>query len=570
MMAKVDKQKLHREEQLFAYSSALERGDFETVARILQAAEYDPLLADMLAQINSVYEQDLPRLTPLVNHANNHHEEKLHMTASVTVIPHRPLSSSRTRPSVTLLAAMLAVSLLGGIMLFMRPGNASNMQASVASTASPTATITPTLIPTASPVGANDGVVNYQIVTINTGSPDIRLTVHTEPDVNAHIVTTLPDGKMVTLVAYSDDGQWMHIILPDGSTGWVIGEILSPNPNMLIPSIVPAPVIPIVPSTLEICQGIVGSNGTEVYPRPNDISDAVVLSVLPPNTTVVIMERVSINQDNLTWFFINGGADGSWLPGWVRSDTVIVLNNCPLTITDQAGVAHVEEFTAQHNAELLLTAIATADLLANPTDRAAIEKTLQAQLTGVPFVPSLSAAPMQFTPTPTAYYNNMIGDEQFSLVTIRPAGEIPAGTFVRVTSAYYTGTEWIYQIVDANGAFVNAREADLALASQVVTQLAPTPTFVPTPTLTFTPTPANRCNAIYRGTDGLRVYTRPDGNGTAIGSLPTLTSLHVVRQEPNGDGNLWYLVTAILEGESQITGWIPASEVTVSSGCQLP
>lgn len=44
-----------REKALFKYSSALERGDFETVATVLRDAESDPTLERMILEANEVY-----------------------------------------------------------------------------------------------------------------------------------------------------------------------------------------------------------------------------------------------------------------------------------------------------------------------------------------------------------------------------------------------------------------------------------------------------------------------------------------------------------------------------------
>jgi hypothetical protein len=50
---------LTRESSLFRYSAALERGDFETVAAILQQAEDDAILAQMIFEVNDVYATEL-------------------------------------------------------------------------------------------------------------------------------------------------------------------------------------------------------------------------------------------------------------------------------------------------------------------------------------------------------------------------------------------------------------------------------------------------------------------------------------------------------------------------------
>jgi hypothetical protein len=55
---------LQREKMLYRYSSALERGDFETVAAVLQQAEQDPYLERMVLDIDLAYQEDLQFVRP--------------------------------------------------------------------------------------------------------------------------------------------------------------------------------------------------------------------------------------------------------------------------------------------------------------------------------------------------------------------------------------------------------------------------------------------------------------------------------------------------------------------------
>jgi len=51
--------RLAQENILFQYSAALARGDFDTVAAILERAEADPILAQMIFEVNDVYAEEL-------------------------------------------------------------------------------------------------------------------------------------------------------------------------------------------------------------------------------------------------------------------------------------------------------------------------------------------------------------------------------------------------------------------------------------------------------------------------------------------------------------------------------
>ena len=46
---------LDRERALYRYGSALERGDFDVVSRILEKAEQDPVLEHMILEVNAAY-----------------------------------------------------------------------------------------------------------------------------------------------------------------------------------------------------------------------------------------------------------------------------------------------------------------------------------------------------------------------------------------------------------------------------------------------------------------------------------------------------------------------------------
>jgi hypothetical protein len=50
---------LAREKALYRYSSALDRGDFEAVSSILEEAEADPVLEQMLLEVNEVYQAEI-------------------------------------------------------------------------------------------------------------------------------------------------------------------------------------------------------------------------------------------------------------------------------------------------------------------------------------------------------------------------------------------------------------------------------------------------------------------------------------------------------------------------------
>jgi hypothetical protein len=76
-------------------------------------------------------------------------------------------------------------------------------------------------------------------------------------------------------------------------------------------------------------------------------------------------------------------------------------------------------------------------------------------------------------PTPTALYGSSIG-MGYALITTEPVGPIPAGAQVRIGSAWFDGTDWVYSIVAEDGqTTADARQWQLTYAPPP----APTPTF---------------------------------------------------------------------------------------------
>jgi hypothetical protein len=97
--------------------------------------------------------------------------------------------------------------------------------------------------------------------------------------------------------------------------------------------------------------------------------------------------------------------------------------------------------------------------------------------------PVVSLEP-SMTPTPTAMFGFTMNIPLNHLITKVNVGSIPAGTTVMVSTTQFTGSEYLYQIVTADGRYETARDSQLAYSEKGVTQLFPTPTpyvYVATP-----------------------------------------------------------------------------------------
>ncbi|MFN8375171.1 MAG: hypothetical protein U0694_20135, partial [Anaerolineae bacterium] len=81
-------------------------------------------------------------------------------------------------------------------------------------------------------------------------------------------------------------------------------------------------------------------------------------------------------------------------------------------------------------------------------------------------------------PTPTALFNSEFGMNVYRVVTLVQVGPIAAGTRVRVSSGYYDGFEWVYQIATEDGVFADASASQIAYAPGETPGM-PTPTMTP-------------------------------------------------------------------------------------------
>ncbi|MBN8621283.1 MAG: SH3 domain-containing protein [Anaerolineae bacterium] len=149
-----------------------------------------------------------------------------------------------------------------------------------------------------------------------------------------------------------------------------------------------------------------------------------------PGTTYTIVgvlqattyARVSA-RDTANWLRVDTGNAGS---GWVSGAVVTLAGPC--------GVLPVEVFATATNTPLPLAA------------------------------------------TPVARFGSVIGLNELRLVTTEAIGAMSAGTAVWVSAGMYDGREWIYDVMSADGVFVQARESQLRYGAGQTGELStPTP-----------------------------------------------------------------------------------------------
>ncbi len=303
-MRKLDARQITREKNAFRYSSALERGDFSTVEIVLLEAEGDPLLAQMLAEINMVYENELIRLSPPhtgLNHSNNHHRKDLLMTTITLPTPQR--SVQRWLP-FTLAAACLSVLFIGALILRPNPNGISlvGLQAQLSATPTIQSTLVPTLTATPFiPTVSSDGTILPPTIVPPAG--DFTPTPAAAVDVFEPTVVPPADESTPTPAA---------------------------NGSVVLPPII----------LQAACEGIVSSDTGAVllYMTPTE-QTGTSIGKISNQTPINIYERqVSANGSN-NWYLISA-LDGMSQTGWVKGNEVLVNTpDCFTALIEAADMA---------------------------------------------------------------------------------------------------------------------------------------------------------------------------------------------------------------------------------------
>ncbi len=355
----LDRRQLAREKQVFRYLSALERGDFETIAAILREAEYDPALEEMIAEVNVEAAQEAA-LSPVLHPAStNHHREDKRM--SVLSVPHlypgQPTAPARRWSSqlvaLVALAAMLAV-FIPLVALRLGPPPSGNPPAALQGGA--TATPLPTLVPTSTPLPSFMPGIDPAFPQVSAAS----CTVLVQP---SDVLTSEPfgAGRRILLNELVPPGGVMAVVMemrsqadsPEyayrvnaqidgiGLQGWLTtsqvietsGCVMTGQGGMLevvpvIPTIVTGE-IPAAALPPTICQVVnAGAEPLQIVPAPGvETSTGVLQPGMPANVIAIQPSRSG------EWYLItvqppNAASGGIVVTGWVPMGAVTMLTDC--------------------------------------------------------------------------------------------------------------------------------------------------------------------------------------------------------------------------------------------------
>ncbi|MBC7812099.1 MAG: SH3 domain-containing protein, partial [Burkholderiales bacterium] len=320
-----DSRQLAREKALFRYTSALERGDFETVAAVLHEAENDAVLERMILEVNATLASEIPTAPRVVSSNGRHshtsfdpveeHMMTISAGASRAQERYQPRIQDRRLP---LIAALLALVMFGAIGLFasqMGPNDPTNTSAALqglnsqtptpapsrtatrqasatfAATRLPSRTPTPTMTFTPTPVMTTTALAQSGLMPISINSGIIAsadtVNLRSEPGLDYAVIATLMPGTKLTITALTNE-EWTEVQLENGSIGWVASVNIAYDTE-LMPTVPPpdtggwlgAPNTDLLDFVCQIAGASGPANGIAVYDAP--LSEANLIGYLPPS-----------------------------------------------------------------------------------------------------------------------------------------------------------------------------------------------------------------------------------------------------------------------------------------------
>lgn len=363
-----DPRHLARERLLFRYSSALERGDFETISTILREAERDALLDRMIRELDEAYGAESLML-PAITYSSNHVKaEDQHMTsAQITTMSGR--AASLRRPTFTttwpLLVASMAALLLSALLLLPRPGG--SIPALLQGEASPTFVPTPSMTHSATPlpavvspldaydyitVEALDGIPantsigilnrantqNGVVYTVTDADGNIALAREWQISQNPNFYATFVPTPTAQFAFTMGVGGYDLMTLED------VGNITANTPVRAVSAMLigGAWVYTITAAdgriaearesqltyTPVLCEVINASQNPVPLASSNDAGALSSVNGLLPLQTVASVIDIVYRQDG-DWYSVRAIVDGVTVAGWVKASQVGQITPCP-------------------------------------------------------------------------------------------------------------------------------------------------------------------------------------------------------------------------------------------------
>ncbi len=296
------------------------------------------------------------------------------------------------------------------------------------------------------------------------GVEDVR--VFAGPGTDQPFTGILRAGEVAQVTAYASG--WYVVILPDGNFGWVPGAAVKLD---------------------GVCDTLLSPSATPIYPPATPTAmfgSATGYSLITTQTVGNIPANTRVRLSHM-WY--NGE---TWIYVIVAEDEVRTGE------ARQTQLAFAPDYTPgptpmmQFGSSigmgyLMITTTAVGDIPANTRVRISHAsydgqgwlyfivaedevRTGQARENQITYAPNVTPGP-----TPTPRFTGYIGGA-YAVMTLETVGPIPANTYVRIGSARFNGTTWIYTIATDSGVTADAQQDQLTFSPYTAPN--PTPTAV--------------------------------------------------------------------------------------------
>ncbi|HVU13970.1 MAG TPA: LysM peptidoglycan-binding domain-containing protein [Phototrophicaceae bacterium] len=314
------------EQLLFHYSSALERGDFEMVAEVLRAAERDPVLEQMILDLNDAYSAESPNHVPV---------KEPPMTT--ILYPARPRSEVRWQ-SLPLIAAVVVIALLVVLLMAQMRSNS---------------------LPNANPNGTPLAVAQNQAICQATTLAPINVT--TLPGTAGVIIGSIPAGQVVTVLERVDFSTVWYYVNTPALQGWITIEALDtrrcneatlpiPTPTIISNSSALATPYPTALAQSDMawsCSALTNA-AIDLRSRPSSYEYGIVTGSLPRDSIVDVLDYnvvVDSQKNKILWYYVKVGQVQGWMPTYLLDASscppipdMVVVQNATQTVLSSGGV----------------------------------------------------------------------------------------------------------------------------------------------------------------------------------------------------------------------------------------
>jgi uncharacterized protein YraI len=156
-----------------------------------------------------------------------------------------------------------------------------------------------------------------------TVSTDGNVNLRAAPDINARLILQAPAGEVMSVLGRNSDGDWLHVRLASGITGWMFADLLVKNIGDIQTFYDETPAPPQRFGELGVKARVLAPAGVNLRSAP-DVSFGIV-TTLPFGLEVDLLGRSPYSP----WVKVDADGTVGWL-ALITLDTQAVFEALPM------------------------------------------------------------------------------------------------------------------------------------------------------------------------------------------------------------------------------------------------